>query len=98
MSKLYPKDEQETTINMFPKTVSSKAEIFTCIPTEITKLRKLASEYPSEVALKEDDGCIFCTVPVSWVRISPKRKCNLTQEQKQANAERLKAYMEAKRT
>lgn len=96
MSK-YEKWEQETTINMFPESVSKVAEVFTCIPTEITKLRKLAAEHPSDVAIREDDGCIYCTVPVSWVRIAPRRKCNLTEEQKKANADRLRAYMEAKR-
>lgn len=91
-------NEQETTINMFPASVSDKAEIFTCVPYMMTRLRKLAAEYPQEVELREESECIFCTLPYSWIRISPKRKCTLSEEQKQANAERLRKYMEAKKT
>lgn len=96
MKQSYSLEEQETTINMFPTGVSSKAEIFSCIPAMMNRLRKLAEEYPKEIALREDDGCIFCTLPVDWIRVLPKRKCTLTDEQKKANAERLRAYKEAK--
>ena len=92
------KEEQETTINMFPTGISNKAEIFTCIPAMMTKLFKLAEDHPRDVSIRENDGCLFCTVPVSWVRISPRRKCNLSDEQRKANGERLKAYMEARKT
>lgn len=96
MSVSYSLEEQETTINVFPSTVSKQAEIFTCIPSMINKMRKLAEENPHDVAIRESDGCVFCTVPVDWIRIAPKRKCTLTDEQKKANAERLAAYREAK--
>ena len=97
MDRNYSIDEQETTINIFPSAVSKQAEIFTCIPLMMKKLRKLAGEYPSDVSLAEHDGCITATVPVGWVRVMPKRKCNLTDEQKRANTERLAKYMEAKK-
>lgn len=96
MKQSYSMDEQETTINMFPPSVSNKAEIFSCVPAMINRLRKMAEDHPADVAIREDNGCVFCTVPVSWVRIAPKRKCTLTEEQKQANAKRLAEYREAK--
>ena len=97
MNKPYSFDEQETTINMFPTIVSKTAEIFSCVPTMMNRLRDLAVDHPDEVAIREDDGCIFATVPASWVKVQPKRKCNMTEEQRRANAERLAAYMEAKK-
>ena len=97
MKRTYSFDEQETTINMFPANVSKKAEIFSCVPAMMNRLRDLAADHPGEVAIREDDGCVFATVPVGWVKIQPKRKCNMTEEQRKANAARLAAYMEAKK-
>lgn len=94
----YSINEQETTINVFPKAVSDKAEIFTCIPTMMDRMRKLAKEYPTDVCIREEDGALFCTVPIGWVKVAPKRKCTLTEEQKAANAARLAAYREVKQT
>ncbi len=84
MKHSYSFDEQETTINMFPAMMN--------------RLRKLAEDYPGDVALREDDGCIFCTLPVSWIRVSPKRKVTMTEEQRQENIARLARYREAKKT
>lgn len=97
MKAVYGTDEQETTINIFHKSVSNKAEIFTCIPAMMDRLRTLAADYPNDVAIVEKDMCINATVPSGWIRVSPKRKCNLTDEQKKAGAERLRAYREAKK-
>ncbi len=98
MKHSYSFDEQETTINMFPANVSKTAEVFSCIPAMMNRLRKLAEDYPGDVALREDDGCIFCTLPVSWIRVSPKRKVTMTEEQRQENIARLARYREAKKT
>lgn len=94
----YTPDEQETTINMFPPSVSKKAEIFSCIPAMMDRLRELSEGYPADVAIVEKDGCVTATVPVSWVKIAPKRRSTMTDEQKKANAERLAAYREARKT
>lgn len=96
MEYKYSVNEQETVINMFPSSISKQAEIYTCIPHTMERLRKLASEYPSDVSIIEKHGCVTAAVPIGWVKIQPKRKCNLTDEQKRANAERLAAYREAK--
>ena len=94
---MYRTEEQETTINIFPANISDKAEIYTCIPGMITRMKNLAVKYPQDVAIRDDGDSIFCTVPIDWVKVSPKRKCTLTDEQKRANAERLAAYWEEKR-
>ena len=92
----YSLEEQETTINLYPKQMSDKAEIFTCIPSMITRLRKLAKDHPSDVCIRDKDGCLLCTVPFDWIKIGPKRRVAQTEEQKRANIARLKAYREAK--
>ena len=97
MKQAYSFEEQETTVNMFPANISKQAEIFSCIPAMMSRLRKLAEEHPKDVAIREDDGCVFCTVPSSWVHISPKRKVTMTEEQRQENIARLARYREAKK-
>lgn len=97
MDKSYSFEEQETTINMYPAQMCKYAEIFSCIPHMIKRLKKLAGDYPSDVVVRECDGCVFATVPMEWVKIAPKRKTNLTEEQRKAINERLSACREAKR-
>lgn len=57
----------------------------------ITRILKLAEERPQEVTIKkrpeENDGCIYVTLPASWLRIGPPVKLELTDEQRQARAE-----------
>ena len=98
MKSPYSIDEQETTINMFPAVVSKTAEIYTCIPNMVEKIRKLAKEYPESVAILDTgedpfdiSGYVRATVPREWVKIQPKRKCNMTPEQKQALVDRMNA-------
>lgn len=96
MNSPYSTDEQETTINVFPKSMSEQAEIFTCIPATIRQLQKLYKEHPDDVTVIENDGYVNATVPRDWIKIQPKRKCTLTDEQKRANAERLASLRRAK--
>lgn len=60
----------------------------------INRVRKLKEDYPEQVRVirqpEENDGCIYATVPIKWVRINPPKKTNLTDEQKQALADRMK--------
>lgn len=60
----------------------------------VTVVRKLKEKYPEEVRIiaepEKNDGCIYATVPVRWVRITPPRQVNLTDEQKQNFADRMK--------
>ena len=61
-----------------------------------SKLRKLAEEYPDEVKIRYEnrDGSVVGTIPVKFIRITAPRK--LTDDQKEAAAERLKQMRENK--
>lgn len=60
----------------------------------ITRVRKLAEENPEQVRIlaepQNNDGCIYATVPVKWVRINPTKKRVLTEEQKKELSDRMK--------
>lgn len=51
----------------------------------INKVRKLKEKYPEQVRIikepEDNDGCIYCELPVEWFKIAPKRV--LTEEHKQ---------------
>lgn len=96
MKSPYLIEEQETTINVFPSQVSKTAEIYTCIPNMMEMLMKLQTEYPEDVAFVIKDDGMQATVPRSWIKIQPKRKSVMSDEQKRANAERLAAYRRMK--
>lgn len=59
------------------------------------KILKLKEEYPDEVDIKEypenNHGVILAHIPKSWLKISPPRKPNYTEEQRAAAAERMSA-------
>lgn len=61
----------------------------------INKLIKLADKHPDEVDIvyhpDDNDGVIFAHVPKSWMKLSPPKKMNLTDEQRQAAADRMRA-------
>lgn len=60
----------------------------------INRVRKLNEEYPEEVRIirqpEKNDGCIYATVPIKWVRVNPPKKVNLTEEQKDELRKRAK--------
>lgn len=60
---------------------------------------KWAEEYPDEVTIKRrpenNDGCLYCTCPASWLRVRPPLKKNMSDEQKAANAERMRKWRES---
>ena len=83
-------DEQETTINIFPAQVSKKAEIYSCIPAMVKRLKKLAVNRPDAVRILQDDGIsVTAEVDRSCIKISPKRI--VSDEQRKAASERLAA-------
>ncbi len=59
----------------------------------INKILKLKETYPDEVDIREypenNDGNILAHIPKSWLKISPPRQVNYTEEQRVAAAERL---------
>lgn len=63
----------------------------------VNRLRKLAEEHPDDVKIISDDGkYVFAHLPLDWFKMpSPPIKRNLTEEQRQAAAERFRKIREA---
>lgn len=60
----------------------------------IKEIRKLKERYPDLVDIRNEpetnDGCIYCKLPAEWLKIKPKKKRNLTDEERAAYAERFR--------
>lgn len=60
----------------------------------INKILRLKEKYPEEVEIikmpEDNCGSIAAHIPKSWMKISPPKKVNLTDEQKAAMAERMR--------
>ena len=60
----------------------------------IGRVRRLAEKYPDQVLIiaepENNDGCIYCELPTSWLRIQPPAKRNLTDEQREELSVRMK--------
>lgn len=60
----------------------------------INRIRLLAEEHPDDVVIKyqpeTNDGCICATIPVSWVKVNPPRKLEMTDERRQALGDRMR--------
>lgn len=60
----------------------------------INKVRRLKEKYPDHVRIlaepEENDGCIYCELPVEWFSVRPPVKRDLSDEQKAEIAERFK--------
>ena len=83
-------EEQETTINIYPSPVQDYADVYSCTPSMIKKLRKFAAEYPDEVRIeKEDDIGMFVQVPARWIQIRRPKQMHMSEEQREAAAARL---------
>ena len=58
-----------------------------------TKIEKLAKEHPDEVTIirhaEENDGCVYARIPSYYMKIQPKKRSNMSDEQKLAVRERL---------
>lgn len=66
-------------------------------PWSITMIKKLQTQHPNEVeVITNKDGTLLAHLPFEWMRIIPKKKRNLTEEQKVAIVERLKSGKENK--
>ena len=59
----------------------------------INKIRKLKEQYPDDIRIiaepETNDGCIYCQLPTSWLKIQPKRKMDLTEEERQVLRDRM---------
>lgn len=60
----------------------------------INKVHKLKEKYPDQITIlaepENNDGCIYCKLPIEWLKLQPKKKCYLTDEQRSAIAARLR--------
>ena len=58
----------------------------------INRIRKLKEQYPDDVIIRAEpetnDGCIYCKLPQSWLKIQPPMK--ITDEQREARRKRAK--------
>ena len=80
----------ETTINYLQE--NKTMTVFTSRRKWLNKLTKYANEPNSQVTIMHEnaDGSKIFEVPIHWLKISPPRKSNMTEEQKLKAAERLK--------
>ena len=62
----------------------------------------LAEEYPDEVEIRrepdENGGFLVAKIPVKWVKITPPRRLELTDERKEELRERIKTARNARNT
>lgn len=59
----------------------------------INRIHKLAAEHPDEVRIlaepSTNDGCIYASLPIRWLKLSPPRQ--MSDEYKESCAERMAA-------
>lgn len=60
----------------------------------ITRIGKLAEKHPDSVNIirhpHQNDGCLYCEIPSKWVKITPPKTIELTDEQRAERAERMR--------
>ena len=61
----------------------------------ILYIHKLKEQYPEQIEIiaepKDNDGCIYCKLPPSFLKIKGKIKRTMTEEQRAAASERMRA-------
>lgn len=85
----------------FSYTVEDDYAVFSSSETKwINKILKLQQEYPNDVKViyhpDDNHGMLYAHIPKKYLKISPPRQMNYTDEQKAAMAERLAAAREKK--
>lgn len=59
----------------------------------INKIRKLKEAYPDQVTIiaepEANDSCIYCKLPVDWLKLKPPVKRNMTEKQREEARERM---------
>ena len=81
--------EKETVINY--NNEESTAQVFTYHRALQNKLNKLIGVNPDISVLRRGDEWTEYIVPKTWIKVSPPRQVNYTDEQRTAMAERLAA-------
>lgn len=90
-----PMSEQETIINFSPG--DKQADIYSSDPVVIRRLKKYADENPDKISVIMDNASgIEVLFPMDWISFKPRKKRVMSEEQRQANAERLRSYREVR--
>lgn len=73
---------------------SDKAFLSTDERWLITRIGRLAEKHPDSVNIirqpHQNDGCLYCEIPSKWVKITPPKTIELTDEQRAERAERMR--------
>ena len=60
----------------------------------INRIMRFAEKNPDMVEIikhpQDNDGCLYCKIPSNWLKITPPAKRELTDEQREEAANRLK--------
>lgn len=86
--------ERETIINF--NEAEATASVYTFNRKLQNKLNKLVDANLDIKIIYQDDECIEYEVPKSWIKVSPPRQVNYTDEQRAAMVERLAAARNSK--
>lgn len=82
-------DFKETTFDYL--SCDTHASFFSTEAKWIRKIKSLKLEYPDEITIvQETNDSIIAHIPKLWMKITPPRKMNLTDEQRAAASERMK--------
>lgn len=85
----YSKEEIETIVSYNQAT--NVADVYSSDKRYIAHMKALKEKYPEKVILLHEDECgASFSVPKKWVKVRPPRV--VSEEQRMAAAERLKAY------
>lgn len=92
------KEPKETCINYISE---DSYAVFCSSETKwINKILKLYDEHPDDVKIiyhpEDNHGMIYAHIPKNFIKVSPPRQVNYTDEQRAAMAERLAAAREKK--
>lgn len=83
-------EEQETTINL--SYADKKAYVYTSKISVARSLADLCTQHQDETeVIRCDEGGFEAALPINWVTIRPKKKRQITEEQRRALTERLAA-------
>lgn len=89
------KYEKETVINF--NDAEKIASLSTAQDWMKRRIKKLAEKYPDDVKIKDENQYhLMVELPAKWIRVSPPRF--VSEEQRAAASERLKAYRKKKLT
>ena len=86
--------ERETIINY--NNEKSTANVYTWNKALINKLSAILKERQDIQCKHSDDECATFVVPKNWIKVSPPRTRNLSEEQKAEAAERMRKARESK--